>query len=172
MFRGHRTDSAARHKSFSRQHKTLKMNNRKILAAFFLGLTLLFADQTATANQAFSQRSSVFFADRYYRTELYFGTDKPGGGKVTTEDWDKFLEEEVTPRFPDGLTVLKGYGQFKDSGGKIVREASIILVLFYTKKQRAAVNQKIEEVRDSYKKRFNQESVLRVDFLKSINVKF
>lgn len=147
------------------------MKSHKIFAALFLGLTMLFADQAAPAGNAKIPRARVVAADKYCRTELYFGTDKPGG-KVSAEDWDKFLETEVTPRFPDGFTVLEGYGQFKDSGGKIVREASRILVIFYPKKQRAAVDRKVEELRDEYKKQFNQESVLRVDFLKSVNVKF
>ena len=148
------------------------MKYQKIFAALLLSFMLFFADQPARANQPNFQQVNVLLADKFYRTELYFGTDKPGGGKVSAEEWDKFLEAEVTPRFPDGFTVLEGYGQFKDSGGKIVREASIILVIFYPKKERGAVNQKVEELRDKYKKLFNQESVLRIDFLKSINVKF
>ena len=148
------------------------MRFQKIFAALLLTFTLFFADQPARANISYGQCANVAAADKYYRTELYFGTDKPGGGKVSAEEWDKFLETEVTPRFPQGFTVLEGYGQFKDAGGKIVREASIILVIFYPKKERAAVNQKVEELRDKYKRLFNQESVLRIDFLKSINVKF
>jgi hypothetical protein len=149
------------------------MKHRKILAAILLSLTMLFADQPAAASSsAAAALGNVKAAAKSYRTELYFGTDKPGGGKVSPQDWDKFLESEVTPRFPDGFTVLEGYGQYKGSDGKIVREASHILVIFYPKKQRVDVDRKVEELRDSYKKLFNQESVLRVDFLKSINVKF
>lgn len=148
------------------------MRFQKIFSALLLSFTLFFADQPARANISYGQCANVAAADKYYRTELYFGTDKPGGGKVTLEDWDKFLETEVTPRFPDGFTVLEGYGQYKDSGGKIVREASFILVIYYPKKQREAVSSKIEELREKYKQLFKQESVLRVDFLKSVNVKF
>ena len=148
------------------------MKYQKIFVILLLNFAILFANQSAPANELQVQTAQVFRADKFFRTELYFGTDKPGGGKVSADEWDKFLEAEVTPRFPDGFTVLEGYGQFKDSGGKIVREASIVLVLFYPKKQREAVNLKVEELRENYKKQFNQESVLRVDFLKSVNVKF
>ena len=148
------------------------MKHQKIFAVFLLNAAIFFAHQTAFANYSDLQTSQTLFADRYFRTELYFGTDKKGGGRVTAEEWDKFLESEVTPRFPGGFTVLEGYGQFKDSGGKIVREASIILVLFYPKKQREAVNLKVEELRTNYKKQFNQESVLRLDYTKSVNVSF
>ena len=34
---------------------------------------------------------------------LYFGTATPVG-VVTEEEWRRFLAEEVTPRFPEGLT--------------------------------------------------------------------
>jgi hypothetical protein len=146
--------------------------HRKLLIICFLICSACFANQTAFADYSNLRSAQTFAADKFFRTELYFGTDKPGGGKVTLEDWDKFLETEVTPRFPDGFTVLEGYGQYKDSGGKIVREASFILVIYYPKKQREAVSSKIEELREKYKQLFKQESVLRVDFLKSVNVKF
>ena len=40
------------------------------------------------------------------KTELYFGLSRPGGAeKVSAEEWRGFLDNFVTPRFPDGLTV-------------------------------------------------------------------
>ena len=150
----------------------IRLKYQKICAVFLLNAAILFAHQTAFANYSSVRASQILLADKYFRTELYFGTGKPGGGKVSAEEWDKFLEAEVTPRFPDGFTVLEGYGQFKDAAGKIVREASIILVLFYPKKQREAVNLKIEVLRTNYKKQFDQESVLRLDYNKSVNVDF
>ena len=149
------------------------MKYQKIFVVAMLNCALLFANQTsAAAKFPGFENSQTAAADRFYRTELYFGRDKPTGGKVTAEEWDKFLETEVTPRFPDGFTVLEGYGQYRDSGGKIVREGSLVLVLFYPKKQRAAVDLKIEELRAKYKQIFNQESVLRLDFTKSVKVRF
>ena len=47
-------------------------------------------------------------AAAYARLELLFGLGKQGGGEVSEEEWRAFLETEVTPRFPDGLTVLDG----------------------------------------------------------------
>lgn len=148
------------------------MKRRKFFAAIFLTLSIFIAPPAATASHFDSWRASIVFADKYWRTELYFGTDKPGGGTITAQEWDKFLEDEVTPRFPQGFTILEGYGQYRDSNGKIVREASRVLVVFYPKKERAAAALKLEELRERYKKLFNQESVMRVDFPKPINVKF
>lgn len=146
--------------------------HRKELAVCLLICVILFVNQTAAANYPNIENSSIVFAEKFYRTELYFGMDKPKGGEVTEDEWNRFLEAEITPRFPDGLTVLEGYGQFKDSAGKIERENSRVLILLYSKKDRAEVHKKIEEIRTAYKKQFEQESVLRIDFPKALQVSF
>jgi hypothetical protein len=81
---------------------------------------------------------------------------------VTEAEFGGFVEKEVTERFPDGLTLLTGYGQFRNSSGAIIREKSFVLVLFYPPQQQDA-NKRIQEIRELYKAAFNQESVLRVD---------
>lgn len=45
------------------------------------------------------------------RTELYFGTGRPDGSVVSDAEFQQFVDIQVTPRFPDGLTLLAGYGQ-------------------------------------------------------------
>jgi len=40
----------------------------------------------------------------YSRTELYFGLSK-SNGVVTEEEFQNFINTEVTPRFPNGLTL-------------------------------------------------------------------
>lgn len=148
------------------------MNRRIIFAALILNFAFLLCAQTARADSFHLPEAQIVFADKFYRTELYFGMNKKDGAEVSGEDWSGFLDTEVTPRFPDGFTVLYGYGQYKDSTGRIVREQSRVLVLFYPKKIRAEVNSKIEELRAVYKKRFDQESVLRLDFRRSVAVSF
>ena len=59
---------------------------------------------------------------------LYFGTAKPGG-VVSSEDWARFLESTVTPRFPKGLTSSRASGQWRGADGEIVREDSHVLQL-------------------------------------------
>jgi len=95
------------------------------------------------------------------RVELLFGRARPGGGAVGDAEWADFLDREVTPRFPDGLTVLDGAGQWRGRDGTIVREPSHLLVIWYRPSARSEVD--IEAIRAAYKKRFSQESVLRVD---------
>ncbi|HEV7643895.1 MAG TPA: DUF3574 domain-containing protein [Pyrinomonadaceae bacterium] len=111
-------------------------------------------------------------SEKFYRTELYFGMNKPGGVVITNEEWSKFLEDEVTPRFPDGFTVLEGYGQFKNKSGKIVKEGSKVLIVLYPKKAFADADRKIDEIRTAYNKAFQQQSVLRMDIVQTVRVSF
>lgn len=80
--------------------------------------------------------------------------------EVTEGEWAAFLEEVVTPRFPDGITVLSARGQWRQ-GGEVVRESSKALIIFH--QQTAGVERAIEEVRAEYVRRFSQDAVLRVD---------
>jgi len=102
-------------------------------------------------------------SEAWVRSELYFGTTKPDGDELTDEEWQQFLDEEITPRFPAGLTVLNGYGQFLNSSGVIAKEGSIVLILFYPADAIEESSEGIEEIRDAYEVAFEQESVLRVD---------
>lgn len=108
---------------------------------------------------------------KYYRTELFLGLSIPGGGVVTEEDWEKFLSEVVTPLFPSGFTVMASRGQYRESSGVIAKEPSHVLMFLYRKSTRKKTGSTIEKIRDEYKKRFKQESVIRVD-MRSVDVKF
>ena len=88
------------------------------------------------------------------------------------EDWEKFLAEAVTPRFPSGFTILDAQGQYRENDGKVVKELAKILVIFYPAKTRTADRRKIEEIRSVYVKQFKQRSVLRLDFPSTVRVTF
>jgi hypothetical protein len=110
--------------------------------------------------------------ERYFRTELYFGRDRPNGSVVSDDEWNEFLDREVTTRFPEGFTVLDGLGQYKDKSGSIIRENSKVIVFLYPRKARKAAGTRIDEIRAAYCKRFDQESVMRIDFRRSVDVDF
>src|SRR3979411_1880289 len=63
----------------------------------------------------------------FLRTELFFGSNKPDGSVVSEAEFQRFLDLEITPRFPDGLTLLTGLGQFRGSSGRVERERSMLL---------------------------------------------
>lgn len=102
------------------------------------------------------------------RTELYFGTQKPDGSAVTLRDFQHFIDKHVTPRFPAGLTLLTGSGQWQEDDGDIIRERSLVLVLLYPADATDA-EAKIQAIRHAYKRSFAQESVLRVDSLERVS---
>lgn len=95
------------------------------------------------------------------RLELLFGTGKKDGSEVTEAEWQDFLATVITPRFPDGLTVLSGYGQWHTDEGKPDRENLRVIVIWYERSRQG--EEKIEAIRNAYRERFEQESVMRVD---------
>lgn len=112
-------------------------------------------------------RQGVAAQGRHAETRLLFGTARPDGGPAVTEaEFRAFVDEVVTPRFPEGLTVQEGYGQRRDARGVIEEERSYEVILYYPvadAAQAAASDREIEEVRAAYVARFGQEAVGRVD---------
>lgn len=92
--------------------------------------------------------------------DLYFGRSFPGG-TISEEQWQGFLAEIVTPHFPDGLSALDVYGQYRNQAGLIAKEPSKLLILLVP--DAAAVAGRVDEVIDAYKTQFQQESVLRTE---------
>lgn len=111
-------------------------------------------------------------ARKFVRVELYFGFDRKGSDPVSENEWKEFLETEVTPRFPDGFSVLKALGHYRGRDGTIVTEESRIILLFFPKSDRKKNEAPIEAIRAAYKSKFNQESVLRLDFVKAVDIEF
>lgn len=94
------------------------------------------------------------------RLELFFGAGAPRhpfSGKA----FSQFLASEVTPRFPQGLSLFDGYGQWLSPQGHVTKERTKILLIYYEPDQGSEA--KIEAIRNAYKLRFKQQSVLRAD---------
>ena len=95
------------------------------------------------------------------RVELFFGATRADGQPLADQDWQKFVDEEVTPRFPEGLTELVGRGQWRRPDGVITHEPSRLLLIWYSPATNKDAD--IEAILDAYKTRFKQLSVMRVD---------
>jgi hypothetical protein len=150
------------------------MKNRKLSFALTI-VAVMVGTGSVESSFVYSQTeqkaiSAPKFA-AFLRTEIFFGMDKPTGGQVTEEEWEKFVADVVTPRFPDGLTVDDALGQYLD-GKILVREKSKQLILIYPRKYKTASSRKIEEIRAAYIKAFDQKSVLRIDLPHAILVSF
>lgn len=91
---------------------------------------------------------------------LYFGANTPDGS-VSDAQWQVFLDDVVTPRFPDGFSVWSANGQWRSAGGTIEREAARVLNVVHsggTDESRA-----LAEIAGAYRDRYQQESVLDVE---------
>jgi Protein of unknown function (DUF3574) len=90
--------------------------------------------------------------------ELMFG--RKGGDRIGVSEvaWARFLDREITARFPEGLTVLTGAGQWRDQvSKKIVREASRIVQIVLPGEAEDLL--RLNEIVEAYKARFQQQSV-------------
>jgi hypothetical protein len=91
--------------------------------------------------------------------ELLFGRNVGDRLGVSDAAFADFLAREVTPRFPDGMTVVDARGQWRDSErGRIVREPSKLVLLTF--RDDAAKRESLSTIVDIFKDRFRQQSVL------------
>jgi hypothetical protein len=90
--------------------------------------------------------------------ELMFGRNVGGHLRVGEAAWSRFLAQEITPHFPDGVTVLDAAGQWRDpAGGRVVREPSKMVIIVTA--DDAPVRDRITAIVAVYKQRFRQRSV-------------
>ncbi|MDW3711059.1 MULTISPECIES: DUF3574 domain-containing protein [unclassified Pseudomonas] len=88
------------------------------LVASLAGAALLLASRSPLAGDGHPREHAML------RTELYFGAIEPAA-------WERFLAEEVTPRFPDGLSWYDVNGQWRGPSGKPEKLPSRILLLIH-----------------------------------------
>ena len=81
-------------------------------------------------------------------------------GSVSQQDWQTFLAEVITPRFPEGLTAWAAAGQWRNPAGELQKEDSYVLHVVHSDEPK--YDAAVREVIDAYKDRFHQEAVLRV----------
>jgi hypothetical protein len=128
-----------------------------VCGAFVLGFLVNRLPVAAVIAQSGSEVGCTSTSAPQLRTTLYFGLARPKSS-VSELEWQVFLRDEVTSRFPAGLTVWDADGQWRSQGGSIDHENSKVLLLVHadTPVARAAVQAVIAR----YRKMFEQESVL------------
>jgi hypothetical protein len=91
--------------------------------------------------------------------ELFLGRNIGERLGVSDTAFRGFLDQEVTPRFPDGFSVVDAKGQYRDQEkSAITREPSKVLVIAIP--DGAASDPRVAAIADAYKARFKQQSVL------------
>lgn len=91
--------------------------------------------------------------------ELFFGRNIGDRIGVSDAAFAQFVAAHITPRFPEGLTVVDAKGQWHDpEQGRTVREPSkLVLLTFHDSAQKRS---DLTAIADAYKQRFSQQSVL------------
>lgn len=125
-------------------------------AALLIGALALAGCASAPVRQA----SCPTGQERLRTAQLFFGRNIGETPGVTDAAFRKFVDDELTTRFPDGLTVLDGGGQWRGSENQLIREASKVVLIVLPKTRDA--EQRIDTVRTAYKTRFHQDSVLLI----------
>jgi hypothetical protein len=113
--------------------------------------------QTPLRAQGFTVTIDCGSSAAQIRTTLYFGLSRPKGA-VSELEWQIFVRDEVTKRFPDGLTVWEAEGQWLTPAGSIDREQSKVLLLVHA--DTPAARQSVQAVIQAYRSTFEQQSVL------------
>lgn len=123
------------------------------LSAVVLATSSCSVNPTAAASAA-PQQTEEAILDR-----LYFGRTIPSGGTVSEAEWRTFLAEVVTPRFPEGFSVLRGEGQWRDAKGVIWKEDGFVLEV--THPAVSSADTAVRAIMREYNRRFKQDAVMR-----------
>ena len=98
---------------------------------------------------------------------LYFGFSIPAeagsasGATVSDAQFTDFVATIITPRFPDGLTILPAHGQWRGEDGHPVREESRIVEIAIPDAGQLPQNA-LHDIAQAYCAHFQQQSVLIV----------
>ena len=110
----------------------------------------------------------VFFVSSYLaparniQTQLYFGLSLPNGMIISDSAWNVFVRDDISKVFSAGFTVIHSDGNWVDmEQKKLHAEPSCIVTSVST--MTSSLSARIDSLREKYKTRFQQESVLRID---------
>jgi hypothetical protein len=92
---------------------------------------------------------------------LYFGRNVAQTLGVTDSAWTVFVSDVVSARLPNGFTFWTATGEWRGADGRSSREPSFVLEVVHPARSEA-MDAAIVAIIAEYKRRFNQQSVLRV----------
>jgi hypothetical protein len=92
------------------------------------------------------------------QASLLLGRGIEGRAPVSRAEWEEFAATEVTPRFPDGFTVLDGRGQWRNPDtGALAREDSLVVLVVAA--PGPETTRRLEETAAAWRRQFRQRSV-------------
>jgi hypothetical protein len=112
----------------------------------------------ALADTVWAQTSECRIGKPQQVAELMFGRKIGDHIGVSDAAWARFVDREITPRFPNGFTVIDARGQWRDPDrNRIMREPSKLVQIVLP--GNGEDQQRLDEVASAYKVRFRQQSV-------------
>ena len=129
--------------------------------SFILGLALVSLLAAACIQENTAQLECEDGGELWQEYRLFMGRSADGIEVVSDGEWEAFLADTITPRFPDGLSVIDVAGQGTNADGTLERERTKMLLVLVPPTDNTALN-RMNEIAAEYKQQFNQNSVLRV----------
>jgi len=110
------------------------------------------------ADQSRELASSCPVASQKPTAELLFGRGSNSVPTVSEAEFRRFLNREISPRFPDGLTVVNANGRWTPQASSTIgdRPKLVMIVLRGGSDDQA----KLQAIRTAYQTQYHQESVL------------
>ena len=121
---------------------------------------LALASSGAAAAQPSGVATCPVGQEAHRTAQLFFGRSANERATFSEADFRRFLDQDVTPRFPDGLTVVDGGGQWRGEENHLIREATKVVMVVLPKGRDASG--RVEQVRTAYKAKFHQDQVLTI----------
>ena len=109
---------------------------------------------SSACNYAMNTKNTPVWVASY----IYCGRNIPAGGEVSEQQFSEFLETQVTPLFPAGLTCYDAYGQMQDSHQQIVKQKTKVLILVHQNSK--ADTDAIRQIILSYRSTFGNPQVM------------
>ncbi|HJV65357.1 MAG TPA: DUF3574 domain-containing protein [Geomonas sp.] len=131
---------------------------KKLLLPFLLLACLV---QPAHAAGPAAGSALVCTPGKFRTVQLLFGMSGKDGRGVSEQQWESFLAAEVDPRFT-GATVTEAAGRYLDKqANKLYLEKAKVVTLVVPCTQ--AADRDIDDVIQTYIRRFDQDSVGKVE---------
>jgi hypothetical protein len=129
---------------------------RRAIRAVTVALALLLLSTAARAEADIIPCEGTLQAQQV--AQLLFGRNVEDRARVSEAEFNGFVAKEVSPRFPEGFTVIDATGQWRDARrGTIVHEAAKIIEIVLPAGEDN--RRKIEAIVEAYKLQFQQQSV-------------
>ena len=133
---------------------------RKMALLTLLAAILLLALAGCVAAEPAEESCPEGF-ERYVEFQLFFGLHDGAGNRVSEAEWEAFLADTVTPRFPAGMTIIDVNGQWQEPSGNIQREETKLLMGLLDATDGEGLRL-INEISDEFVRRFDQDPVFRM----------